>query len=78
MANAWMDKKPVTMLYTLAQADATHTVQRRQRDATRTSVQCSDAVVLYNRYMAGVDKGDQYRQYYHVRTKCIKNYFFLM
>ena len=77
VATAWMDKKPVTMLSTLAQADATHTVQRRQRDGNRASVQCPDAVVLYNRYMAGVDKGDQYRQYYHVRTKCVKNYKYI-
>ena len=70
MASVWMDKKPVTMLSTLAQADATHTAQRRQRDGLRVSVQCPDAVVLYNQYMAGVDKGDQYRQYYRVRTKC--------
>ena len=66
MASVWMDKKPVTMLSTLAQADATHTAQRRQRDGLRVSVQCPDAVVLYNQYMAGVDKGDQYRQYYRV------------
>ena len=29
VASVWMDKKPVTMLSTLAQADVTHTVQRR-------------------------------------------------
>ena len=68
MASVWM---PVTMLSTLAQADATH------RDGLRVSVQCPDAVVLYNQYMAGVDKGDQYRQYYRVRTKCIKNYKYI-
>ena len=77
VASVWMDKKPVTMLSTLAQADATHTAQRRQRDWLRVSVQCPDAVVLYNQYMAGVDKGDQYRQYYRVRTKCNKNYKYI-
>ena len=77
VASVWMDKKPVTMLSTLAQADATHTAQRRQRDGLRVSVQCPDAVVLYNQFMAGVDKGDQYRQYYRVRTKCIKNYKYI-
>ena len=83
MASVWMDKKPVTMLSTLAQADATHTAQRRQRDGLRVSVQCPDAVVLYNQYMAGVDKGDQYRQYYRVeqnasRTTSIFFGFFSM
>ena len=68
VASVWMDKKPVTMLSTLAPADVTHTAQRRQRDGTCSSVQCTDVVVLYNQYMAGVDKGDQLRQNYHVRT----------
>ena len=77
VASLWMDKKQVTTLSTLAQADATHTVQRRQRDGQRTSVQCTDAVVLYNRYMGGVDKGDQLHQYYRIRTKCMKNYKYL-
>ena len=77
VASVWMDKKPVTMLSTLAQADVTHTAQRRQRDGTKLSVQCTDAVVLHNRYMAGVDKGDQLRQYYRVRIKCCKNYKYI-
>ena len=62
------------MLSTLAQADVT---QRRQRDGTKVSVQCTDAVVLYNRYMVSVDKGDQLCQYYRVRTKCRKNYKYI-
>ena len=45
--------------------------------AKRTPVQCPDAVVLYNRYMVGVDKGDEYRKYYQVRTKCVKNYKYI-
>ena len=77
VASVWMDKKPVTMLSTLAQADVTHTAQRREKNGSRVSVQCSDAVVLYNKYMAGVDKGDQLRQYYRVRTKCTKNYKYI-
>ena len=77
VASVWMDKKPVNMLSTLAQADVTHTAQRKQRNGTRASVQCPDTVVLYSRYMAGVDKGDQYRQYYRVRTKSCKNYKYI-
>ena len=77
VASVWMDKKPVNMLSTLAQADATHTALRKQRDGSKTSVQCTDAVVLYNKYMAGVDKGDQLRQYYRVRTKCTKHYKYI-
>ena len=70
VASVWMDKKPVTMPSTLAQADATHTALRKEKDGTRAPAQCTDAVVLYNQYMAGVDKGDQLRQYYRVRTRC--------
>ena len=74
VASVWMDNKPVTMLSTLAQPDATHTALRKQRNGSRVPVQCSDAVVLYNQYMSGVDRGDQLRQYYRVRMRCYKNY----
>ena len=77
MASVWMDNKPVTMLSTLAQPDATHTAQRKQRNGSRVPVQCSDVVVLYNQYMSGVDRGDQLRQYYRVRMRCYKNYKYI-
>ena len=66
MASVWQDNKPVTMLSTLAQADVTHIAQRKM---SRASVQCTDAVVLYNQYIFGVNKGDQLRQYYRVRMR---------
>ena len=37
-------------------------------------VPCPDAVVVYNKFMGGVDKGDQLQHYYRIRTKCVKNY----
>ena len=46
-------------------------VYRKQKDGTSLSVQCSDLVVLYNKYMGGVDRGYQLRQYYRVRSKCL-------
>ena len=55
MASFWMDKKPVTMLSTLAQADVTHT---EQRNGTKSSVQCPDAVVLYNQVWIREINGD--------------------
>ena len=71
VGSVWMDKTSVNMLSTLAQADVTHTAQRKQKDGSRVSVQYNDTVILYNKYMAGVDKGDQMWQYYPVvRTKC--------
>ena len=38
---------------------------------------CPEAIYKYNRYMGGVDKGDQLRKYYHVRLKCQKNYKYI-
>ena len=81
VVSVWMDKKPVTMLSTLAQTDVIHTAQRWEKDGRSVFVQCSDAVVLYNKYMASVDKGGQLTQYYCVRTKCMKKnykYIFLV
>jgi len=49
----------------------------RQKDGTRVDVQCPEFVVLYNKYMDGVDKGDQLRQYYSVRTKSKKMYKYI-
>ena len=54
-----------------------HQVLRRQKDGTRVSVSCPEAIHMYNRYMGGVDKGDQLRKYYHVRLKCQKNYKYI-
>ena len=71
------DNKPVTMLSTVAQADVTHIAHRKQKDGTRAPVQCTDAVMLYNKYMSGVDKGNQLRQYYRVRMRCYKNYKYI-
>ena len=77
VASVWMDKKPVTMLSTLAQPDVERSARRKQKDGSRETVTCSDSVVLYNKYMGGVDKGDQLRQYYRVRSRCMKNYKYI-
>ena len=54
-----------------------HTLHRDGLGMGQGSLQCPDAVVLYNQYMAGVDKGDQCRQYYRIRIKCVKYYKYL-
>ena len=77
VVSLWQDNRPVTMLSTNAQASANITVQRRQKDGSRTEVPCPESVVLYNRYMGGVDRGDQLRQYYSVRTKSHKMYKYI-
>ena len=35
-----------------------------------------EEVLLYNKFMGGVDMNDQLREYYSVRTKTITNTFF--
>ena len=53
------------------------TISRQQKTGTRVDIQCPEAVQLYNFFMAGVDKNDQLRWYYAVRTKSNKNYKYI-
>lgn len=73
-AAAWLDRKVVTIMCTGCDPTQHSTVLRSQKDGTRQSIPCPGACAYYNRYMGGVDRGDQLRGYYHVRTKCRKFY----
>ena len=73
----WKDNRVVTLLSTNAQPQNHSTVQCRQRDGSRRDVPCPEAMDLYNRYMGGVDRNDQLRQYYHVRLKSRKFYRYI-
>ena len=53
------------------------TVRRRQKDGRRIEVPCPLAIQTYNCFMGGVDKNDQLRGYYSVRTKSRKSYKYL-
>ena len=74
MAATWKDTKVVNILSTLCSGDSVTTVQRKKRDGTSLTVSCPLSMALYNRYMRGVDKGDQLRGYYRFRLKSTKNY----
>ena len=52
----------------------TKSVNRKKADGSVINVQCPVCIVDYNHFMGGVDKGDQYRKYYHVRVKSRKSY----
>ena len=39
------------------------TVLQRQKDHSRTPIPCPESIILYNKYMGGVDRGDQLRGY---------------
>ena len=56
-ACAWMDRKLVMAMSSNTQPSAKGLVLRRQKDHTRIS--CPESIVLYNKYMGGVDRGDQ-------------------
>ena len=57
------DKKDVKMLSTMCDPCTTQTVERKQKDASKITIPCPEAVVVYNKYMGGVDQGDQLRHY---------------
>ena len=71
----WLDNQPVTVLSSNCQPKVT--VQRKQKDGTRVEIDCPTAIVSYSKFMAGVDQGDQLRQYYHVRSKSRKMYKYI-
>ena len=67
-------KKDVVTLPTQISSTTELQVLRRLKDGTRLSVSCPKAIHKYNCYTGGIDKGDQFRKYYHVWLKCQKNY----
>ena len=77
VVTVWQDNKPVTILLTNAQATPPLSVERRQKDGTHREVTCPEAIVLYNKFMGGVDRGDQNRGYYQVRLKSRKMYKYI-
>ena len=57
--------------------DEAGTVPRRQQDGSRIPVTCPESIIRYNKYMGGVDHGDQLRGYYNCRTKSRKFYKYI-
>ena len=76
-AYAWMDRKVVRAMATNTQPSAKGSVLRRQKDHSRTPVSCPESIISYNKYMGGVDRGDQLRGYYSCRTKSRKFYKYI-
>ena len=73
----WQDKRQVSVLSTLTTPDETLPIRRKERDGTATTLPCPTAITTYNKYMAGVDKGDQLRRYYRLRLKFMIQIHFL-
>ena len=73
----WQDTKVVTACTTFCQTNQLSEVQRKMKNGERRTFSCPEAIQTYNKYMGGVDKNDQLREYYHVRLKSRKYYKYL-
>ena len=73
-ASVWQDRKQVICMSSNSQPNGEGTVPSRQLNGTRTQVQCPASIMSYNKYMGGVDVGDQLRGYYKCRSKSRKFY----
>ena len=76
-ASAWQDRKVVMAMATNCQPSAVGEVQRRKLDGSRVTIPCPQLVILYNRFMAGVDNSDQLRGYYECRKRSRKFYKYI-
>ena len=76
LVSLWQDTKSVSCLST-NHSPSQVTVLRRQKDGRRTLVPCPLSIKVYNMFMGGVDKNDQLRGYYSVRSKSRKSYKYL-
>lgn len=63
-ASGWQDKKVVVVMSTKCQPS----------DGGSVPVPCPQSVILRNKYMGGVDGGDQLRGYYECRKMSRKFY----
>lgn len=73
----WQDSKPVLVIATNSDPLTSTTVERKAKDGTKNIIPCPQSIHLYNRFMGGVDKNDQLRNYYNVRLKSRKFYKYL-
>ena len=73
----WQDSKPVTACSTYCQSTPLDNVERKMKNGEKKTFPCPSIITTYNRYMGGVDKNDQLRQFYHVRLKSQKYYKYL-
>ena len=67
-AVTWQDKCQVNVLSTLHDPTDMTSVWRKQ-DRSQTVLNCPTAITMYNKYMGGVDRGDQLRRYYGLRRE---------
>ena len=73
----WQDTKAVTACTTFCKTTPLSEVQRKMKNGEHHTFPCPESIMTYNKYMGGVDKNDQLREYYHVRLKSRKYYKYL-
>ena len=57
------------MMYTNSNPQSVTSILRQQSDGRKEEVECPLAFKSYNKYMGGVDRGDQLRGYYRCKVK---------
>ena len=65
------------MMYTNNDPQSVTSILRQQSDGSKEEVECPLALKSYNKYMGGVDSGDQLRGYYRCRVKSRKFYKYI-
>ena len=73
----WQDTRPVTFMSSAHIPVDITVVLRKKKDNSIVHLDCPVRIADYNKYMGGVDKGDQLRKYYHVRNKSHKYYRYI-
>ena len=77
VVTSWMDKKPVNLLSTCADAKKSNTVQRRTGSELH-DVACPEVLPLYLRYMRGVDVFAQRQSYSKIGRRSRKWFYSLV
>lgn len=71
VACRWQDSKEVLVLSNCHDVNVS-SVQRKMKDGTKSTFDCPEAIVFYNKYMGGVDHADQMVSLYDLDRKSMK------
>ena len=61
LTTMWLDNKEVQVVSTNVQPNDRGTVSRMQANSTIRDIEAPSAVITYNKWMGGVDRGDPIR-----------------
>lgn len=72
LATVWVDKRVIYFLTTMHRAKPHATVRRRGPEGRREDKECPPCLPDYQKYMRGVDRGDQLQSYYYSGRRSVK------